>query len=822
MIEPWLSFLNYRKDSFAFHDLTVVEVVEQLFSHYAKGVVAPAWRWQLADPSQYQKRSLTCQYNETDFAFVERLLAEEGIFYWFEHTGDTQSPTLGQHVMVLADSNEAFKPDNAANIRFHRGDATEKDDTIQQWQPIRRWQTGQVQRASWDYRTLSTRPAFASVSLQENGTPTVDDDTAGPYAWANRQQGDYRARQQLDALHVRSAQVEGAGGVRTLAPGQSILLSGHATQSASPQAILRVHHNARNNLDADVHGKIEALLGSAFDALLADDDMSAAAPSSTTGKRQASDAEQYHNRFVALPISQPYRPRTADGHGLRRHPKATVMGAQSAIVAGSGGPIYSDRDQRVIVQQHWQRGSQSASRLDHPRQANAPADDSAGTWARVATSVAGANWGSIYTPRVGQEVWLDYLEGDIDRPVIVASLYNGQGNDDAPYNKMAGGPSRATGNAPAWFSGNGHAGVLSGIKTQDLATSGNGTGGYRQLQFDDTPNQGHVQLYTTDYHSGLTLGHVKHLEGNQRQADLGYGVSLATDAQGAIRAGKGLLITTGNSQQQMHAGDVTQVLQNSSALMQGLADVANKQQAGLDDEPSAADLPAIKASSQLQEELNDTADGTPSLPNIGGGDGTVTAWTQPHLVIHGDDGLITVTPKSHIWNSGKNLAISAGQDLNIAAQGEFSAIAADGIALYTQGSDPAAKRAVTDTGLSLHAATGNTRVQAQNDAITLAAAKAVNIASAKGAANLTAKHKIKLAAGSGGILIEGGNITITASGNANFKAAKRSLAAGGGGGASLSVGSGSVEQEAFERAPSLCEFKTRGADAEGAGLVEVG
>ncbi len=411
---------------------------------------------------------------------------------------------------------------------------------------------------------------------------------------------------------------------------------------------------------------------------------------------------------------------------------------------------------------------------------------------------------------------------NIDRPVIVASLYNGQGNADAPYNKMAGGPSRATGNAPAWFTGNGHAGVLSGIKTQDLNTSGNGTGGYRQLQFDDTPNQGRAQLYTTDYHTGLTLGHVKYLEGNQRQADLGYGASLATDAQGAIRAGKGLLVTTSDSQLQMDADTATQVLQYNSSLMEGLADVANKQNAGLEGEPAANDLPAIKASTSLQKDLQHTADGTPSLPNIGGGEGTVIAWTQPHLVIHGDEGLITVTPKSHIWNSGQSLAISAGLDVNLAAQGEFSAIAADGIALYTQGSKPNGSRAVTTTGLSLHAATGNARVQAQSDAIHLAANKAVNIASAKGAANLTAKSKIQLAAGGGGILIEGGNITITAPGNADFKAAKRSLAAGGGGGASLSVGSGSVEQEAFERAPSLCEFKTRGADAEGAGLVEVG
>src|SRR5699024_9941473 len=119
-------------------------------------------------------------------------------------------------------------------------------------------------------------------------------------------------------------------------------------------------------------------------------------------------ADFYHNTFTALPATRTWRPRTADGHGLHRHPRPSASGNQSAIVVGAGDPVHTDRDHRIIVQQHWQRGQNAANRLDHPREANASADVGAGTWARVTTMLAGANWGSVMLPRVGQEVWLDY------------------------------------------------------------------------------------------------------------------------------------------------------------------------------------------------------------------------------------------------------------------------------------------------------------------------------------------------------------------------------------------------------------------------------
>lgn len=796
VIEPWLALLRYRKDSYAFRDMSVIEIVEAVFGHYARGVVRPAWRWELADRERYPKRSLTSQYQESDHAFVTRLLAEEGIFHFFEHRGDVSGATLGAHTLVLADSNAVFAADAAAPIRFHRADATERDDTIQHWAPLRRWRTGRVARASWDYRTLSLRPSGAEADGP--AIDTVDDDTAGPYAWIDARQGEYRARQHLDARHADAELVEGDGSVRRLAPGQSFTLTRHATQPADAAMVcLCVHHRARNNLDADVRGQAETLLGTAM---------------AGTGPADTDDTDFYRNTFIALPARRTYRPRTTDGHGLHRHPHPSVSGAQSAIVVGDGDPVHTDRDHRVIVQQHWQRGDNAASRLAHPREANAPGDTGAGTWTRVATALAGANWGSHMLPRVGQEVWLDYLEGDIDRPVVVAGLYNGRGNPDAPHNRVAGGPAGATGNAAAWFTGNGHAGVLSGFKSQDLASSATGAGGYRQLRFDDTPGQGHVQLATTDDETALTLGHLKHLEDNARDTDRGYGAALVTLAQVALRGGAGLYLTSARGQGQMDAAASIGVLDARHQLAQGLAETAARQQAALDDEPAAEHINAIAATAQRGAELAATRDSESPGAGIGGGDGTAIAWSKPHLVVHGEDGLVTVTPEDHLWVSGTDTVLGAGKDINLAAQGELALVAAKGIALYAQGSE--GRGPIPDTGIKLHAATGKVSLQAQQDKATFAAQQAITLASTDADIQAQAGTHLLLTAAGAYLKIKGGDIEIGAPGKVEFKGAVKELVGGA---------SGSAAAVALAKARvKMCEFKTRGADAEGHGVVPIG
>src|SRR5699024_4878940 len=147
----------------------------------------------------------------------------------------------------------------------------------------------------------SMRPAGAEADGP--ATDTVDDDTAGPYAWADAAQGRLRARQHLDARHARADIVEGDGGVRRLAPGRSFTLTHHATQPAdAPMVCLRVTHLARNNLDADVQSAIEARLGHF-----------GSRGDPNAGRKDPNEAEQsprtdfYRNTLTALPATRTWR-----------------------------------------------------------------------------------------------------------------------------------------------------------------------------------------------------------------------------------------------------------------------------------------------------------------------------------------------------------------------------------------------------------------------------------------------------------------------------------------------------------------------------------
>jgi type VI secretion system secreted protein VgrG len=228
--------------------------------------------------------------------------------------------------------------------------------------------------------------------------------------------------------------------------------------------VLSEQHRARSNLSADHQAQVNSLLG-AIDAIntqRGEVEAEASAAPSTRNNRNHSKAPVYQCRIQAQRAAVPVRLGGVDGAGLpdvRLHPRPTLQGVQTAVVVGvSGQPVHTDRDLRIKVQFHWQRGGNASHRLTHTGgDDNATASDasgvSGGSWVRVAQTVAGANWGAVFTPRLGQEVLVQFVAGDVDRPVVVGVVYNGQGSLDAQGNQVAGGAASATGNAAAWFPG---------------------------------------------------------------------------------------------------------------------------------------------------------------------------------------------------------------------------------------------------------------------------------------------------------------------------------------------------------------------------------
>ncbi|MFA6095186.1 MAG: type VI secretion system tip protein TssI/VgrG, partial [Candidatus Paceibacterota bacterium] len=782
-LEPWTAFLAHTYDSAVYQDMTVADILDAIFHSYqGQGKLNPQWRFDLADPSSYPKRSLTCQYQESDAAFVQRLLYEEGLFSWIEHQGDPGSQSLGSHTLVIADHNGAFKANVQADIDYAQPGSTLPDDRIDRWRAQYHSVPQAVSLQSWDYRSLSLRPVSASgTPLNPNlDNPGHYQDSLGGYAYSSRSQGQRRADRLQEALNAHQHSIIAEGSVRTLAPASQFKLHGHSHRSSQDsQLIWQVRHQAHNNLSADLHALVAQNLG------LAD-------TGSFQGDSHASGQQGlralYRNRVDSIPAQLPYRNRSFDSQGQLLHPKPSTAGQQTAIVVGAPGEaVHTDRDHRIKVQFHWQRGpntqdsANSHSRLPHPRpgHSGAPANHQAGTWVRVLANlaaIAGANWGSQQIPRVGQEVLIDFIEGDIDRPVVIASLYNGQAQADAQYNPISQGAGAAIGGHSPWFpgqaGGHAHPASLSGLKSQALSASQQGSGAYNQLVFDDSPGESRTSLqHHAQAHQGsaeLNLGHLRHQSDNQRLNPAGFGAELKSQHSVALRAGQGLLLSTdarANAQgHQLDSQEASAQTQQSQQLQDSLNSSARQHNAGLAGE--ANPLPAIQQQAHSLDVLQ------------GGGDGQA-AYSEPQLQLSSPAGIIASTPQDAIFSAGHTSSLSAGHDINLAAQGNHHHLVAGGISLYTYGTADNANKPNTETGIKLHAATGKASLQSQSGEARLSADQGLTVASSQGAISIAAPQHILLTAQGAGIRLEGGNITLNAPGSVAFKASMKELMGAG-------------------------------------------
>jgi type VI secretion system secreted protein VgrG len=727
---------------------------------------------------------LSTQYQESDLAFVERLMFEEGLFYFFEHSGDPGSPSLGGHTMVIADHNGAFQPNVQPLVEFTRPGAVMRADSIDRWRTEFRMKTNAIELKSWDYRTLRQREV-AAAGVNGDAPQLASRDAAGIYAWQGRAQGERLAIHQIEALEASMQVHVAAGTVRSFAPGTTFTLRGHARFDEADHddgrtfAMVRALHLMHNNLSSDMLGAVTELLGQGAVA-------QAAAGEPGMHPARGSDGERplYRNRVDAILASVPYRSSGTDEHGRILHPRPTVRGQQSAIVVGpAGATIHTDRDHRIKVQFHWQRGAASHSRLGHPfpeGHTGAPGNDAAGTWVRVATPVAGANWGSNMIPRVGQEVLVDFLDGDIDRPVVIGSLYNGRGQLDAQHNQVAHGPAAATGNAPPWFpgeaAGHAHPAGLSGIKSQAMEDSQSGIGAYNQLVFDDSAGQSRLALQRhAKPHDGsaeLNLGHLRHQSDNARLDPAGFGAELKTSNSAALRAGQGLLLSSdarrGASSDQLDSREAQAQVEESHQLQLGIATQAQKHNARLKDEPGPAGLAAVKQMGHSAELVGST--------DTGGASVKVSAYSEPHVQLSSPAGIVAGTSADAILSAGVSSSITAGQDINFAAQGNAFTAVVGGISLFTYGKAGNKTKPNQELGIKLHAASGKVSSQSQSGITTLVADKVVTVASVTKTVAISAPKKHVLLTAQGAyIKLEGGNIEVHAPGKVDFKASKKEL-----------------------------------------------
>lgn len=752
-------FLSLRQDSRVFLGQRADEIISAVLRAYPQANFKLELSPEVLEAAP--RRGTTTQYRETDAAFVARLLSEEGWNWRLDHADDGQalsSAKAAKHCLVIHDA-QAKRPDLGA-LRFGKPDVRRfglAEDTITAIALERSVQPNAVTQAAWDAKQLAGVSAQTQSALKAGDVPMLeiydgrgerrfakheaDDDSAhSPLA-------DNRAALALARHELAFKKLSGDSAVRTLAPGCNFQLTEHSlynpisARSDSQFVVLSVQHEAANNL------------GSQAAQLLKHTDL---------------EAGSYRNQFKAAPAAATLAPAACA--------KPTAPGVQTALVVGhAGDTVTTERDLRVRIQFPWQRGqAPQAGGLSGPlspgqeETGQAPGNASASQWVRVAQPSAGSNWGAVFIPRVGTEVLVDFVEGDLDRPLIVGQLHNGQ--DALPW--------------PAGVdSGANHPGTLSGWHSQTLDG-----GGLNQWVIDDATSQLRMRLASQSQGSPwseLSLGHIigQGAQSSQRGAWLGSGFYAHTEGWASVRAAEGMLLSTtpragtyGSAQStQLDTQEAIAQLKGAQQLGQALGDAAQAQGAM---KLASHGTSANDALQSLIESIDPQRQGKHSSEKKATGrepsSDPVERFAKPYVVMD--------TPSSAMFTSPAMLAMFSGQDTSLAAQGDVHAVAAH-TASWVSGQTTSL---YTHQGeLQTIAANGDLSLRAHTDQLEILADKDITIISVNNEITITASQRIEMVGGDSKVVLDGSNIDFVTPGTFTVKAATHEWAGGGSGSTAL-------------------------------------
>jgi len=367
---PWFWLLTRTADARIFQKLSVPDIVEKVFSE--KGMTDFSLRLQ----GSYEQREYCVQYRETYFNFISRLLEEEGIYYFFEHEE-------GKHTMVMADSPVEHKPcqhQETAKYQISAGGWLDEDviTGLARAQEIR---SGKYSLSDYNFEIPNT-DLLVNVASKKKLGPGDREVYDYPGRYTKRDRGDHLATVRMEEEEARITTLEGTSDCRAFSSGYRFNLAGHYRGDTNNKDYVLTFIEHGVSLSGDYPGA--ALEGSDF---------------------------AYKNSFTCIPFDVSFRPPC-------NTLKPVVRGTQTAFVVGpSGEEIYTDEHGRIKVQFQWDREGKM--------------DEKSSCWIRVGQMWASAKWGSIFIPRIGQEVIVDFLEGDPDRPIVIGCVYHG--NNKPPY-----------------------------------------------------------------------------------------------------------------------------------------------------------------------------------------------------------------------------------------------------------------------------------------------------------------------------------------------------------------------------------------------------
>jgi type VI secretion system secreted protein VgrG len=712
-LEPALSLLALRRDSYIFQDKDARDIVTELLMDY------PQLRFDFDLTQRLSTRPICTQYRESDLAFFKRVLASEGLSWRFEHD-------QAGHRLVIFDARSLPPPTPGGDtLRFHAVRATEQDDSVDVFGARRQVAANGVGISSWDPAQLMAPAAEQESYLDAGELPRLPIyDGSGERIASDGDAADLHSRLMLQALEADNKRFEGAGSVRRLAAGHAFRLTQHERYPEGENAfvVLWVSHEARNNLRA------AGIAGAADDGR---------------------EGGIYRNTFACL------RDTVAMVPAATAAPQpVTALGPQTALVVGLPDAVATTtRDHQVRIQFPWQRGrSPNPGGMAHNSDSDgsAPGDDSSGTWVRVAEALAGPNWGTQFTPRIGTEVLVDFIEGDVDRPVIVAQLYTGA--DPPPF-------------AAGVDSGVEHAGVLSGIHTHSFDGSG-----YNQWQVDDTQGQLRMRLASSSAAAQLNLGYlVDQPPGSaQRGRYRGSGFELRTDAWAVLRGGEGVLLSTsarlGAGSTQMDASEALSLFKGARSLNDAMAGASSQQQALFSKEATKAQVAFIEQiDPQAKGKYEGAVNGHTALKAAAGSreldaGQPVEKFGSAVVLMDAAASINWATPASTVVYAGRQLHWTTQSDVHMTAAHTFSSVAGQAAGFFAHGG-----------GIQAIAGNGPVSLQAHTDQLEILADGAVTVISVNDSVEIKAKEKIVLQAGQAAVTLEGGDITFACPGKFSVK-----------------------------------------------------
>ena len=641
VLEPRFAALKHFQSSRLFQHQTVPDIVAAVFKHH--GFSGVDYRFQKS--RSYTVREYVTQYLESDFAFINRLCEEEGIWYAFE-----QHEQHGD-VVVFGDSPEHYFRDQSLPVSYrpHAGLESVGTEALFNLSIRHNPIVEGIRSADYNYRTADT-DLFAETDNKQSEESADNTVLLGKQQnWGLHPKTPNEAKVQTtllnEAVLCRQTVANGSGNVVSMAP-----MKVFQTDTAFPEApdgwlVLSMEHS---------------------------------------GSRDTA----YSHTFTAIPAQLAYRPE-------RTTPRPHIAGTLPARVTAAENCTYAYIDDmgryRVKLPfdlDEWSPGGESRP-------------------VRLAKPYAGPEYGIHFPLHEGTEVMLSFVQGNPDRPYISGVMHDSAHPDHIPAD---------------W-------------NTRNVIR----TWANNKLRMEDQKGQEHIKLATDYQKSQLNLGHIVD-SGRAKRGENGEGFELRTDGWGAVRAGKGILISA--DAQGKADGNVLDMeaaikqLKEALDMAQGLAKAAKRAEIPLGDQESSG------SSKNLMEQGENYGNGVPVDLDA---DGLKSAG----LIASAPAGIVLSTPKDVQASATENIMHTAGNNIHNSAFKKFTVAAGEVIRMFAQ-----------TLGIKMVASKGDVVLQAQQDNITAAAAKDVRIESVNGEVIISASKKLTLVCDGSYITIGGGQVEI--------------------------------------------------------------